>query len=66
VREIRAGSNFVSQDPAEAHFGLGDATSVDLLVRWPDGVISMVSDVPANQLYVLCYPGLAPPGGPCS
>jgi hypothetical protein len=58
VREIRAGSNFVSQDPAEAHFGLGDAASVDLLVRWPDGVVSMVSDVDANQLYVLPHPGL--------
>ncbi len=58
VREIRAGSNFVSQNPAEAHFGLGEATSVELLVRWPDGVISMVSDFAANQLYVLSYPGL--------
>jgi hypothetical protein len=58
VREIRAGSNYVSQDPAEAHFGLEDATSVDLLVRWPDGMISQVSGVPANQLYVLSHPGL--------
>ncbi len=57
VREIRAGSNFVSQDPAEAHFGLGDATSVDLSVRWPDGMVSNVSNVAANQLLVLSHPG---------
>ena len=29
MRELRAGSNFESQDPAEAHFGLGAAASVD-------------------------------------
>ncbi len=57
VREIRAGSNFLSQDPAEAHFGLGDATSVDLSVRWPDGMISTESNVAANQLLVLSHPG---------
>ena len=57
VREIRAGSNFVSQNPAEAHFGLGDATSVDLSVRWPDGTESTVLNVAANQLLVLSHPG---------
>ncbi len=57
VREIRAGSNFVSQNPAEAHFGLGDATSADLSVRWPDGMVSNVSNVAANQLLVLSHPG---------
>ena len=62
VEEIRAGSNYVSQNPAEAHFGLRDNTSVDLLVRWPDGMISQVSNVPANQLLALCYPGLECPG----
>ncbi|MCH7533886.1 MAG: CRTAC1 family protein, partial [Gemmatimonadetes bacterium] len=58
VREIRAGSNYVSQNPAEAHFGLGDATSVDLSVRWPDGMTSNLSDVAANQLLVVSHPGL--------
>ena len=58
VREIRAGTNFSSQNPAEAHFGLGDATSVDLTVRWPDGMMSNLTDVPANQLLVLSHPSL--------
>ena len=57
VREIRAGSNFASQNPAEAHFGLGNATSVDLSVRWPDGMVSTETNVPANQLLVLTHPG---------
>ncbi len=30
IREIRAGSNFVSQNPAEAHFGLGGEQTVDV------------------------------------
>ena len=58
MREIRAGSNFVSQNPAEAHFGLGAATGVDLSVRWPDGAVTQVSNVPANQLLVVSHPGL--------
>jgi enediyne biosynthesis protein E4 len=38
VREVRAGSNFESQDPAEVHVGLGSAGVVDRVrVRWPDG-----------------------------
>jgi hypothetical protein len=38
MRLVRDGSNYVSQDPFEAHFGLGDVTSVDQVkVRWPDG-----------------------------
>jgi len=37
MRELRAGSNYVSQDPAVAYFGLGVATRVDRLrVVWPD------------------------------
>src|SRR6185503_13111690 len=38
LRELRAGSNFESQDPAEAHFGLGATSVIDRVrVRWPDG-----------------------------
>ncbi len=38
-REILAGSNFESQNPNEAHFGLGSAATVDLLeIVWPNGL----------------------------
>ena len=50
IREIRAGSHFVSQNPAEAHFGLGSATTVDLTVFWPDGTRSVLAGVAADQL----------------
>lgn len=49
MRELRAGSNFESQDPAEAHFGLGGATSVDeLRVRWPDGTETVLAGLTAD------------------
>ena len=39
MRELRSGSNFLSQNPAEAHFGLGDKRWVKgIHVCWPDGV----------------------------
>ncbi|HMB69666.1 MAG TPA: FG-GAP-like repeat-containing protein [bacterium] len=57
--EMRCGNNFLSQDPAEAHFGLGGATVVDELeVQWPDGTTTILQNVPADQRLVLS------PGGP--
>jgi len=57
VREIRAGNNFVSQDPALAHFGLAAATTVDeIRVRWPDGSETSLADAAANQLLLIRHP----------
>ncbi|MEM1183211.1 MAG: CRTAC1 family protein [Acidobacteriota bacterium] len=54
IREIRAGSNFISQDPAEAHFGLADATSAEVLtIRWPDGRLSKRGQVPAQARLIV-------------
>ncbi|MEE2784360.1 MAG: FG-GAP-like repeat-containing protein [Pseudomonadota bacterium] len=53
VREIRAGNNFASQNPAEAHFGLGEATQADIEVRWPDGSLSATTGVSADQLITI-------------
>jgi hypothetical protein len=55
-REIRAGNNFVSQSPAEAHFGLGALQNVAVTVTWPDGSRSLLSNVPANQLLTITQP----------
>jgi hypothetical protein len=50
LREIRAGGGYLSQDPALAHFGLGDAERIDELdVRWPDGSHQVIYDVAADQ-----------------
>lgn len=53
VREMRAGSNFTSQNPAEVHFGLGAATAADLEVRWPDGTVTTHPGIAADQLVTL-------------
>ena len=49
IREIRASNHFVSQNPAEAHFGLGSATSVDMTIFWPNGGQTVLNGVAANQ-----------------
>ena len=50
MREISIGSNFVSQNSAAQHFGLGVAAQVDeLRVEWPDGVETVLRNVPAGQ-----------------
>ncbi len=51
TRFILAGDSSLSQHPMEAHFGLGDALSVQSLrIEWPDGTVSDYADVAANQV----------------
>jgi enediyne biosynthesis protein E4 len=53
-RLIRAGSSYVSQDEALAHFGLGNAAHVDEVeVTWPDGRLDTWRDVAVNQRITL-------------
>ncbi len=50
LREIKFGSNHESNDPAEAHFGLGSATSVDALrAVFPDQAESLFAGVAAGR-----------------
>jgi hypothetical protein len=58
MREVRAGSNFVSENPTEAHFGLGSATSAVVRVVWPDGVTSDPTIFSANQIVGMRAAGL--------
>lgn len=54
IREIRCGSNYLSQNPSEAHFGLGEASRIDSLhVRWPDGFEETYEDIEADQHLLL-------------
>ncbi len=56
VRDIRAGTNYASHDPAEAHFGLDTATQVDeLWIRWPraDASMTKLSNLPVDHLIVV-------------
>jgi hypothetical protein len=56
-RLVRAGSNFESQDPAEAHFGLGTATTADeLRVDWPDGGTTHTGALAVDRLVTVAAP----------
>ena len=51
---ITTGISFYGQEPAEAHFGIGEATRVDeVKVVWPGGAETMQSDVDVNQSIVI-------------
>lgn len=59
VRELQKGNNYVSQNPVNAHFGLGDATQVDeIRVVWPgiEAEENSISNVEPNQFLVLHRP----------
>ncbi len=58
-RDVMLGSNFISQNPVDQHFGIGNAPQVDsLIVEWPDGATSDLGVVQANQSIVVVHPGL--------
>jgi hypothetical protein len=54
LRDVKAGSSYLSQNDLRAHFGLGDATRADRLeVRWPSGRVDSYADVGANQIVTI-------------
>jgi len=51
VREVQAGSSYLSSQDPRVHFGLGAATSVSqLIVRYPSGHIVQQNNVPADRI----------------
>lgn len=66
IREIDAGG-FLSNSELTAHFGLGDHGVIDVLrVRWADGSITHMTDVPSDQHLTLRPRGLVPDGADAS
>lgn len=50
MREITSTDGYCSQNGLRAHFGLGDATTVDsLVVRWPSGRTTVFAGEAVNQ-----------------
>jgi len=61
VDEVRSGSSYYSQNDLRLHFGLDQATVVDLVeVRWPSGQIDVFKNLEVNRLYVLREGNKAP------
>ncbi len=57
LRVVRAGSGYLSGDPARLHFGFpSDAALLSLEVRWPDGAVSQVETPAPNALLTVTRP----------
>src|SRR5882724_8154947 len=53
-KEVRSGDGYISQSDLRLHFGLGKSSSAEkVVIRWPSGVVETLSDLPANQYYVV-------------
>ena len=53
AQEVTAQSSFYSANDRRLHFGLGEATSADLSIRWPNGGTETVARVEADHLFVI-------------
>lgn len=54
LRQLAAGSGFLSQDAASLHFGMGAAAQADsLVVRWPSGLRQSLGPLATNRRYTL-------------
>ena len=49
MNEVRSGGSYISQNDLRVHFGLDKATSADLEVNWPSGVVDRFRAA-ANQV----------------
>jgi hypothetical protein len=59
LREVSISSNYVSQNPAVQVIGLGSAAQIDsLIVEWPDGRMTDMGIVGANQNLIIDHPDL--------
>jgi len=51
LREVHAGSGYLSGSSLVQHFGLGDRTRVDSVeIRWPSGITTRAEDLTADRL----------------
>jgi hypothetical protein len=50
AQEVLSQASFYSVNDLRLHFGLGDAGSADLEIRWPNGALERVAKIAADQL----------------
>ena len=54
LREVHAGSGYLSGSSLIQHFGLGPATTIEAIhIRWPSGAETDMRNVAANQLLTI-------------
>ena len=59
MRQLGGSNNFVSHNPLEVHFGLGNATRADIQVEWFDqnGSVTEFSVLEVNKVITVNQPG---------
>ena len=53
AQEVLSQSSFYSVSDRRLHFGLGDAATVDLEIRWPNGNMEKLPGIKANRLVTI-------------
>jgi len=54
IEELRSGGSYFSQNDPRIHFGLDQASKVDMLeIRWLSGQVDQIKDLDVNRLYVV-------------
>lgn len=57
IRDLIPVTGFLSQADPRCHFGLGQASAADQVeIRWPNGQMTRLKDVPANQILKVTQP----------
>lgn len=57
AQEVMAQSSFYSCNDPRLHFGLGEAETADLEIRWPSGARQSMKSVRANRILTIREPG---------
>jgi len=64
IREVASGGSHISQNMLPVHFGLYDASQVDIEIKWPSGVVQTLTNITPNQILQIFEPyEHAPVGG---
>jgi enediyne biosynthesis protein E4 len=53
IEEVRSGGSYYSQNDLRIHFGLDQAKSAAVEIKWPSGATDTLPDLAANHLYVI-------------
>lgn len=50
IRYVQSGTGFQNMSTLTAHFGIGQATTIDqVVIKWPSGIIDTINNVNSNQ-----------------
>ncbi|KPV96563.1 ASPIC and UnbV [Pseudoalteromonas sp. P1-9] len=52
-REVRSTDGYMSVHPKMQHFGLGDVEFANIQVVWPNGEVTQLDKVNANQIKLI-------------